>query len=386
MQLSVLRPAQSGLPEVNPPSFSWSVGQLVHGTVLRRLSATQVVLSIAGDKLMAFASSRLVAGQQLLLRVSSLEPQPLLHLISSPLTTLPGQRQVAGMALGYQGSALRQLLNTLVWVSNERKPFVSGLPETLRGLMGGVLSGVRTANTLTVPATLQRILWDAGLLLEARLASISPGMAATSEIDLDCKARLLQLRHTLDQHLQRLAGGIVATGASRSVGRVVRRSPSLTELLGVAGAFLERLLATVELVVQRLEARQLSSLASAAKQGFAWHVEIPFWCAGSVRTVELVIERHATNAVPDLAVWTASVTLDAPELGVVHSRVTLTAESIAVQFWAARSATLAQLSARTERLANDLSRLGLAVTSIRCEQDMPAGRPRANNCLIQVHA
>ncbi len=366
MQLSVLRLAHSQLPIVNKPSSAWRVGQLVQGTVLHRLSASRVMLSIAGHELVASVPLRLAEGQQLLLRVSSLEPQPLLHLVSNPLKVLPEPRHSAPVAMGYRSSALQQLLNTLMWLSNEQKPLVSGLPKSVRALIAGLLSGVRSADTLIVPDSLQRAIWDSGLLLEARLASISDGLSTTSAIDLDFKARLLQLRNVLDQHLQ--------------------RSPLVLKLLSVDGTPLQRLLATVGKVVQRIEERQLSSLASAAKKAFAWQVEIPFWGADCVRIVELVLERHDSHADPALAAWTASIALDVGALGIVLAQVTLTGQSIAVQLWATHSSALAWLSRRKDRLADSFSRLGLCVTSIRCEPGMPATRPRAGHSLIQLQA
>lgn len=387
MRLSLLGLAKSQLAAANKASIPWAVGQLVHATVLQRLSASNVIVSIDGDKLVASTPTSLAPGQQLVLRVSSLGPRPLLHLVPISLTAFQGGSRNGSVAVGYPISALQQLLNTLVWLTNDQEPLVSVLPQAVRDLAADVLSAVRTAETLTVPRGLQRALWDAGLLLEARLANLARGRPSTSEIDLDFKGRLLRLRSALGQHVQLSACGALAGAIPRYAAPASKRVPCLPTPLGVSGAFLERLFATIETAVQRIEARQLGSLARGAKGAFSWHVEIPFVCGDRVRTVELVIERYSRHSGPvEAAVWIARLTLDANGLGLVHARVTLTGQTIAVQFWAAHSATLASLAGQTERLVSGLNRLGLSVISIRCEQGTPSDRPGGDRCLIQVHA
>ncbi len=389
MQLSVLGLAQSQLPAVNKTPTPWTIGQLVQATVLQRLSASNVMVSIDGDKLLASTPANLAAGEQVLLRVSALGAQPLLQLVPMPSTAYPSEPRNGSVAVGYQSSPLPQLLNTLMWLTNDREPLVRTLPQAVRDLAADILSAVQTAEALIVPRNLQRAFWDAGLLLEARLAHISRGLPAMSEIDLDVKVHLLRLQSVLKQHLPRSVYDAVASGVARYSGPAARRSSSSPKpgRLGIPGTFLERLFTTIETVVHRLEARQLSAVASCAGQSFAWHVEIPFLCDGRVRTVELVIERYQSRSAPEQALgWTARLTLDADGLGIIHSKVTLMGQRIAVQLWAAHAATLASLTERMAALENGLARLGLSVMSIRCEQGMPADGAREGCCVIEAHA
>jgi hypothetical protein len=387
MRLSLLGLPQSQLPSANRASIPWTVGQLVQGTVLQRLSDSNVIVAIGGNKLVASSPASLAPGQQLVLRVSSLGPRPLLHLVPISLTAFQGGGRNGSIAAGYPSSALQQVLNTLVWLTTNQEPLVRVLPQAVRDLAADVLSAVRTAETLTVPRNFQRAFWDAGLLLEARLASIARGRPVTSEIDLDFKGRLLRLQSALGQHVQVSAGSTLVGAIPRYAGRAPKRVPCLPKPLGVSGAFLERLFATVEAVLQRIEARQLKSLTSGAKEALSWHAEIPFLCGDRVRTVEFVIEHSSRHSSADAApLWIAHLTLDANGLGLVHARATLSGQTIAVQFWAAHSATLASLAGQTERLVSGLSRMGLSVASIRCHQGTPSDRPDEYHCLIQFHA
>ena len=223
--------------------------------------------------------------------------------------------------------------------------------------------------------------------LEARLPNIARGLPGTPEINFDIKGRLLRLRSALGQHVQPAVHGTRPSAFSRQGAQSSKRLPCLPKQSGVSGPLLERLFATIETAVQRIEARQLRSLAGGADDSFTWHVELPFLYGDRVRTVELVIERNGSDSGAEaVPVWTARLTLDVDGLGMVHARVTLTGEAVAVKFWVAQSATLASLTARTESLVHALSRLGLSVSPVRYEQGMPSDCPDGAPCLIQAHA
>ncbi|MGF1615533.1 MAG: flagellar hook-length control protein FliK [Gammaproteobacteria bacterium] len=373
------------LPVVERPSLPWTIGQLLPATVLRLESAHTVRVAISGRELTAYTPASLRPGEQLALRVSSLGMQPLLHVVSTSSAVSPAEGTGGRVAVAGPIDPLQPLLNSLRWLAEGEALLVRRLPQAVRDLAQEVLSAVRRADTLIVPGVLRQALGGAGLLLEARLARIPPGLTtATSETELDLKGRLLRLRSVLRHHGHLLLSSGVASqpaGGSASVAEGLAQPESLA----LSVVFLSRLLSTIDATLQGIEVRQLRSAIGSLGQGFAWHVQLPVLWDERVRTVEVVIERDGKRShLAQPAVWRACLTLAPDGLGVIHARLTLAEQGVTVSFWATHGATQARLSAQMDKLKKGLTDAGLSVISLRCEQGMPSdGIPRGG-CAIQL--
>lgn len=373
------------LPVVERSSLPWTVGQLLPATVLRLESAHTVRVAISGRELTAYTPASLRPGEQLALRVSRLGTQPLLHVVSTSSAVSPIEGTGGRVTVAAPMDPLQPLLNSLRWLAEGEALLVRRLPQAVRDLAQEVLSAVRRADALIVPGVLRQALGGAGLLLEARLARIPPGvMVATSETEFDLKGRLLRLRNILRHHGHLPASSGVASrpagGSASAAGGLAQPESSALSV-----GFLSRLLSTVDATLQGIEVRQLRSAIGSVGQGFAWHVQLPVLWDERVRTVEVVIERDGNRS--DLAppgVWRVHLTLAPDGLGVIHARLTLAEPGLTVCFWTTHGATQARLSAHMGKLKKGLADAGLSVISLRCEQGMPCdGIPRGG-CAIQA--
>lgn len=151
---------------------------------------------------------------------------------------------------------------------------------------------------------------------------------------------------------------------------------------------LDRLWRLVEAGLARIQTQQAASLPADDNARPAWQLEIPLILpGGSLQTLELRIEREATNSEETAgeAGWLVSVGFDFAELGPVKAAIRLAKGRIFTTFWCERVAAVQLFDRQLPELQRTLEAAGLKVGHLAASQGVPpadsATTPLRNNLL-----
>lgn len=319
--LSISAPAGAGTAV-----SSWRTGQQLTAWVLAQTGPQSVSLRVGNQTLEANTSVALPPRTSLQLEVVQGGAQPVLRIVN-PTQPAVETLSAALRAAVPQQLPLRDVFATLYTLAAQGSSSRSTKPGLVP--LAQWLAQLPAAGSLIDAAGVRRVLRDAGLFLENKLAR-----GAKEELDGDLKGRLLKLLATLDeQHAdaRRLTGAALA----------------------------------------RIELNQLNALAQPA-----YAFEIPLRRDDGVDVVQLRIEREDTSAdEQETKDWTVWIDFDMEPLGPVQAKLTLREEAVAALLWAERAQGAALINGHLPQLEQAFITAGLRVRQLQCLVGKPADRP-----------
>jgi hypothetical protein len=398
----------------------WQINQVLQGLVVGRASDQLFILRIGTTEVSARSDLPLTVGARLTLRVTNLQPEPVLKVIASD----NAMSQTAGTdpaAVATRQLLPRQTAMPPLFALLKAVTLPGGgkhLPTPLKGVMHAILE--RTpASELTAPG-IKRAISDSGLFLEAKLLQASTSGQAVPEFDL--KRLLLTLLHRLPERTgssgQRsqdttpqvtpqnsnrqpiIPGPADATASAapktapehagaRSVppqdtqpGRTTTPQPQAREPLPdlstiEADALTHKLRQQTEGALARLTLHQVHTAKHAAEGDLNWAMEIPLLHKGQIDIVSLTVERRSrSNKNEAEPSWLVKLALDMPQCGSLHATVLWHKEQVSSVLWAERDSTADLVRHHLDHLHAALAGQGLAVTTLECRTGKPPDATR----------
>ncbi len=364
-------------------------GQRLEAQVLSRIGDRQVLLELAGRRLVADSEVPLRPGTRVRLEVVKPGSQPELRVlesirqprITSLKTFLPRQIPLA------------EAMRTLADLAADTSPDET-LPTPLRESIARLVRSLPTLRDLTSADTLARALDRSGLFSEARP---SPDSAP------DLKERLLQiaavLRHASEAKETRPATKAEPSPAATSRGVKPAASapparsqpgntataPSGPPAAGRPAPFpaspadahptdpagdeerLAQLLHKVSGAVARIGLDQLNSLPRPENPTPTWHFELPFRQDQEFHDLRLTVrgEKAASSGNGSARPWTVDLEMDLSGLGRIQARLIYVNGEISTHLWSDRAATRNLFEHHLEHLAQRFRQAGLTPRTFR---------------------
>ncbi|WP_434456060.1 flagellar hook-length control protein FliK [Stutzerimonas urumqiensis] len=398
LQLPGLQPLESLDLDTLPPG-SLIQGRVVAtqaavneaGTTGYRMLVSLLDTPLSGRKLSVEAPAALPVGSLLTARV--LDSQALAVVpLSGRLDRLAAVQHLAGQ-YARQGS-LGELAAALQTASGK-------LPEGVRAAVDALLGSMPTPGQLADPKALAQAIAKSGLFLENSLAGALPGGTTG-----DAKAGLLRL---IGELLPNLPGSSPLSSAQAS-GAISQALPAFARsalgALAQVGARqqplsfplpsrllqglddepdLEMLLKLAAAAISRLQTHQLSSLAQThvTPEGnllTTWQMEIPVREQHTFIPLQMKFQREDPADQPQRSrgtpVWRIELAFDLEPLGPLQVLAQLQQGALSSEFWAERKETARLIDGEIGNLRERLTRAGLVVGELACNQGMPARGPR----------
>jgi hypothetical protein len=330
---------------------------------------------------------------------------------------------------------LAELANSLLQTTERTKGTGAALPEKLRIAIQGAFDAVPQRIGLVRPEGLRQAIRNSGLFFEAKLAAAADGAKASAATDLKGRLlalvdalkdsapaqapRPLDIRsHAEQRSPSTLLGklppsvrtengwveGMPSDGAASLTGAPEMEPPIPPATVyepetprtgserqgkpimndqdagddapsdGPLGsqAHLKGLLDKAEGALARLILDQLASLPRNDAEQKAWHIQIPFLDGRHADAVKLSIAREGRPGSPaEQAYWSVVLELNPPNLGTLHSRITLVGRRIETYFWSGSESVSNLVRSHLDLLAARLQHAGLEVGRL----DTIAGPP-----------
>jgi hypothetical protein len=145
---------------------------------------------------------------------------------------------------------------------------------------------------------------------------------------------------------------------------------------------LKTLLHKTEGALAKIVLDQLASLPQNEGEPITWQIEIPFSDGRYSDSAKLRIVREGkAGSQAEQAYWSVLLELNPPDLGTIHSRITLIGERIETYFWSDLEATSKLINSRLELLAARLQQAGLEVGRLDTLAGAPGGGRPENRLL-----
>ncbi|HUL13767.1 MAG TPA: flagellar hook-length control protein FliK [Methylococcaceae bacterium] len=145
---------------------------------------------------------------------------------------------------------------------------------------------------------------------------------------------------------------------------------------------LKTLLHKTEGALAKIVLDQLASLPQNEGEPITWQIEIPFSDGRYSDSAKLRIVREGkAESQAEQAYWSVLLELNPPNLGTIHSRITLIGERIETYFWSDLEATSKLINSRLELLAARLQQAGLEVGRLDTLAGAPGGGRPENRLL-----
>lgn len=393
----------------------WRVNQVLQARVVGQAIDHLFTLRIGATEVSARSDHPLTVGARLTLRVTTLQPEPVLKVIATDTNT----PQPAGT--DPTAAATRLLLPR----QTPLPPFFAllkalnlrgggnDLPAPLKEIVQTLLE--QTPASRLTAGGIKRAVSDSGLFLEAQLLRSSAGGGRVSELDL--KRLLLTLLQRLPERTgsdasrrqdpapqatrqypgrrPELRGAAIDTAptagksgpgpaGSRSSapadmlpGRMASPQPQprapLPDLSTTAtSAVTGQLRHQAEGALARLTLHQVHSVKNTGEGSLHWTLEMPVLHQGEIDVVPLAIERRAHRGNGDgEPSWLVKLALDTPQFGSLYATILWCREQLSSVFWAERDSTADLVRLHLDHLRDSLTGRGLAVTALECHRGTP---------------
>jgi hypothetical protein len=134
-----------------------------------------------------------------------------------------------------------------------------------------------------------------------------------------------------------------------------------------------KMLSAVESGLARIQTQQLASIPQDDSTRQVWQLELPFRDQKELQALLMRIEQDDAKSDKENSgsTWTVSLNFNIGDLGHIHSKIKLTAETISTYFWADENDTLQKISANLPRLNTALEKLGLTVNHMTASLGKP---------------
>lgn len=399
-------PASTGL-SLKP---AWQINQELQALVVGRASDRLFTLRIGAMEVSARSDLPLSVGSRLTLRVTNLQPDPVLKVIAADNAT----PHAAGSDPAAAATRLllpRQTAMPPFFALLKAVTLPGGgadLPAPLKDLMHAILER-SPASELTANG-IKRAISDSGLFMEAKLLGSLSSSESVSQLDL--KRLLLTLLQYLsartgkgsqdstpqttqkNSHRQPVmpepasktasdsAGTRSLSAADTPPGRTNTPQPQAREPLPdlstiETDALTNKLRQQAEGALARLTLHQIHSAKHAEDGNLSWAMEVPLLHKGQIDVVPLTVERRSrSDKDADEPSWLVKLALDTPQFGSLHATILWHKAQISSVLWAERDSTAELVRHHLDHLHDALTGQGLAVTSLECRTGKPPDAPQ----------
>lgn len=317
-------------------------GSIQVAVVLEQLAENTYVIKLADGQLVrAQTPQMLTLGQKLNLEVVKAGELPELKIVSSQTAGSQEQRAVSQalrlflpkqQSLGDFAVALRQFASV-----------TEGRADGINALIQSVVSGLMSKEELMSAEGVKQGIQNAGVFLEAKLASNVPPQG-------DLKAQLLILKDNVQQFLQ---NPDVSAGNAADVDRI---------FASVLAENASALLSKTEGAIARVVLDQLASLPQNDDQQQLWQIEIPFTNGNRTDSVKLKITRDGkAGQDTKTATWSVVLELNPPGLAPLQAKISLMGDKVDTYFWSEQGNLNELVRQRFDELASRYQQAGLAV-------------------------
>ena len=368
-------PTNSTQTAAQPPAQTLPLATVdLKNTQQLTLNAKQLLLvtpenpSTAFSKASTAVLNQLTLGSQMTLQVVKAGAAPVLALtLPEKIEAWPEQNiiQLLKQLLPSQASPavlLNQLQLSLPNLENS-----TSVAETLKQLAQEILAAIPAQSQISTPEQIKHSIVQSGLFLEAKLAELLTGQGSAALQD-DMKAKLLKFVGLLKLELS----------AQTQPGSNKQSTEILKELLQKADGTLAKL--TLD---------QLNSLPQEELPKQTWSLELPFFFQDLAHSLQIEIEQDKPGAKPNNPAqtqknWAVSITLNLPELGTIHSRISYFDGAVNTRFWSDSPATVANIAAHLDYLKNRYAEKGLSTGFMDAQQGKPTATPIVKQALANL--
>ncbi|MDP1539665.1 MAG: hypothetical protein Q8K94_04750 [Moraxellaceae bacterium] len=354
-------------------------GAVVNATVLQHRGDQLYEMLAQRQHFLAHSQQPLQVGQKLTLQVNN-KPQTA---AAVELRIINAQQQAikenlrAALPRQQDLQPLLQRLSLILAPNNAHQ-----LPTDLVKVSEQFLRQMPNVQQISQAAGLQQAVQLSGIFHEAALLAGQP-------IN-DLKTQLLQLWSILNTQSQQLNPQQLSQGIwirpelsqqLKAQSNQTAQSPLPGSLLpqrmsisshqsSTIGQLLQLLMQDAEGVISRLESHQLMHLQQRDPQQTQWFIDLPVRHEQHTDLLRMHVQRDSREGQEDEAIWSFSVSFDFEQTGPMLAKITL-AESLSIQFYAERAATVGLINEFAEHLQTTLTELTHQHISIHIRQGMP---------------
>jgi len=318
----------------NPHLSKLSVDQKITASVVNNNKNLTLKLFTPQAVTLEFSKSNLAKGiNSVSLQVIKSGEHPQFKLLPTPTPEESINNALKELLPKEQSTSL--LLNQLVknLAQNEN------VSETLKRLAQDILRNLPTKQQLTESSQLKKNIDNSGLFLEAKLAQSESKPA--SNLNLDLKAKLTQLVNALQQ----------------DKGVVEKNTASLELQTKSEGA------------LARLVLNQLKSLPQDEANRQVWTVELPFVDKKQAKSLQIQIEEeNHKNAEQDNKTWSATLSLEPPNLSPLHCKISFFNGTVHANFWSETGKTTQIIEGNLDYLSERFEAIGLKPGNLNAQQ------------------
>lgn len=373
-RLSPLSPAPGPSTPVN-----WQVGAVMRAHVVGRHNDGRMTLLVDQEEVLADVPPGAALPRAFRVRVTRSGSRPQLEMVDDHdsdeafrmralLSLVPRQ---AGLG------ALMAELQPVLDASGE------GLSSDVATALTIVDSTIPTADAFANAASTAKVLGNAGLSLESRLAH---AVASRNDAVLvgDWKAALARLVGALHPYPAVAAADACGDLPPPLPAQDLPRQPRAPRLPSRGSqADWGRLRNAAQGVLARIEIAQLQTQGRAP----AWLFELPMRGRGGFDVLQIrVAPAPGNQAGGDDKAWSISLAMDLPALGAIGAEVDLRGNRIRVSLWAELSAVARRIEASLATLAGALQAHGLVVEHVACRYGSPERPPASSGGLLSATA
>ncbi len=233
----------------------------------------------------------------------------------------------------------------------------TNLPETLQRLAQQILQNLPSKSHLAQPQRIKQSINNSGLFLESKLAQTETPKLHTQT---DFKANILKFLQELKQLPPR---------APQTEINTLERETNILKQLQNSG----------ESSVAKLVLDQLNSLPKEDSPKQIWHLEIPYVDQKNSQTLSLQIEKDKENHAEDgKEKWSVNITLNPPNLGKLHCKISCSDQIVNTHFWSDLTKTTDLINRNLNYLKSQLEASGLKTGLMESYQDTPTLNPTRN--------
>ncbi|MCX4028951.1 flagellar hook-length control protein FliK [Endozoicomonas sp. SM1973] len=271
-------------------------------------------------------------------------------------------------------------------------------PNNLPKIFSDFVSQLPTIKQLTTPKELSQWLKNSGLFFEQKIAN-QPAVAQQSiKESQDLKGLLLQLVKLLSKTSQPLSSpGTARQSPWAQLYKAMpqplnHQFPWLTAAVTKPNTQLE-LVQLLKQAVYRLQSNQLISLQPTLATPTAdapviqqWQLEIPLFIQNQWHSIQLELQKqndqtNSSSTEEQEILWQFQLSFDIPPIGPLYARVKLRGNKASASFWAEQQATYQVINQHIEDLQQALTKRGIQVETLTCQQ----GTPARQNTFIEQH-
>ena len=384
-------------------------GQRLEARVLAQVNTRQLLLEMAGQRVVAESGTSLRTGTRVTLEVVKPGPQPQLRVLTtdqqvvhaSLKRSLPRQIPVAEAMRGLAdlvvpaapGKSLpppvREQVTKLVQSLPSLKDLTSAdkLVQSLRqsGLFSEALSRANTSTDLK-----QQLLRLAAVIHQFRVLPRENDTRSSGQISRPVPAG------TKEGHAKPTPAGMTAHAGQPAIppgkAEISAKPPNAAFKTGKPASppqdnvlqpaqsgeaegedLLEQLSQKVSGAVARITLDQLASLPKSENPSMTWHFELPFRHDGAIHDLRLTIQGEKTGAArdPEAQIWSVDMELDLTRLGQIHAKLVYLNGEISTYLWSDQPATRALFQRHLERLALRFHEAGLTPGHFQVIEESP---------------